>query len=162
MWVHNAPIFKESLMMILAPLALLAATSSPFEDLDALDRQIAAMAPAQPIDRRLKLPRCPAPVAIETFGARGLSVSCPAVGWRIFVATAPMNTTSQGPADIRMGDVVSLQVPGDGFIISTSATALDEARRGQMLRLKIARETAVISAEATGAGQAKLLIDKKP
>ena len=148
--------------MILAPLALLAATSSRFEDLDALDRQIAAMAPAQPIDRRLKLPRCPAPVAIETFGARGLSVSCPAVGWRIFVATAPMNTPSQGPADIRRGDVISLQVPGDGFIISTSATALDDARTGQMLRLKIARESTVISAEATGVGQARMPINKKP
>lgn len=148
--------------MILTSLALLATTLSPFEDLDALDRKIGAIALAQPIDRRLKLPRCPAPIAIETFGARGLSVSCPVVGWRIFVATAPMSTPSQGPADIRKGDVVSLQVPGDGFIISTSATALDDARSGQMLRLKIARETAVISAEATGAGQARLPINKKP
>jgi len=161
-YLPKTSILEESLMMILAPLALLAAASSPFEDLDALDRQIAAIAPAQSIDRRLKLRRCPAPVAIETFGARGLSVSCPAVGWRIFVAVAAMNTPSQGPADIRRGDVVSLQVPGDGFIISTSATALDDARTGQMLRLKIDRETAVISAEATGAGQARLPIDKKP
>lgn len=149
-------------MMIFAPLALLASASSPFEDLDALDRQIAAIAPARPIDRRLKLPRCPAPVAIEPFGGRGLSVRCPAVGWRIFVPTASITTPSAGPADIRRGDVISLQVPGDGFIISTSATALDDARTGQMLRLKIARESAVISAEATGAGQAIIPIDKKP
>ena len=148
--------------MILAPLALLASASSPFEDLDALDRQIAAIAPAQPIDRRLKLRRCPAPATIEPFGGRGLSVSCVAIGWRIFVATALMNTPSAGPADIRKGDVISLQVPGDGFIISTSATALDDARTGQMLRLKIARDSAVISAEATGAGQARIPIDKKP
>ncbi|MEY3658741.1 MAG: hypothetical protein RL425_1502 [Pseudomonadota bacterium] len=148
--------------MILASLALLSAASGPFEDLDALDRQVAAIAPAQPIDRRLKLRRCPAPVVIEPFGGRGLSVSCAAIGWRIFVATAPMNTPSQGPLDIRRGDVVSLQVPGEGFVISTSATALDDARAGQMLRLKMARDSAVISAEATGAGQARMPIDKKP
>jgi hypothetical protein len=50
--------------MLIAPFALAAALPLSFEDLADMDARIAAMGSAAPVDRRLKLPRCPLPADI--------------------------------------------------------------------------------------------------
>ena len=69
-----------------------------FADLDAVDREVAAFTGApigapggasMPVDRRLRLQACAAPLAVSWNGLRrdSVQVQCPAAGgWRIFVS----------------------------------------------------------------------------
>lgn len=138
--------------------ALVLAGASGFEDLTALDARLAPFGASQPIDARLKLPKCDTPPAISEAGPRALSVRCPASGWRIFVprlATKPIAETLS-PPDIRRGDLVELAIIGAGYSITTPATALEDGRKGQRLRLKTDAKAPVIAAVVTGNGQARL------
>lgn len=141
--------------MLIAPIALAAALPAAFEDLDQIDARIAVLGAANPVDRRLKLSRCPRPVEIGEIGGNAVAVRCPALGWRILV---PLQATAQREAepDIRKGDVVDLSVDGDGFSVSASATALEDGRAGRAIRLRTSAENPPLTASVLGAGRARI------
>src|SRR4029079_19276639 len=66
------------------------ASDGRFQDLDALDSQIAAGladgAAAVPIDRRIKLANWPQHPEIPNVAGGAVAVRCPALGWRIRVS----------------------------------------------------------------------------
>ena len=76
-------------------LFIVAAISGGFEDLQALDNRISAVAPqAEQVDKRLKLAQCPdAPIVAPPAGG-AVIVRCPALGWRLRVPVK----ASLGPA----------------------------------------------------------------
>ena len=132
--------------MTFAALAILSAAA--FADPVAIDRAGEAFtgAPAgveggarAPVDRRLRLAACPAPLALSWHGtARGnVLVQCPsAPGWRIFVpvlgaAAAP----AAAPAVVR-GDPVTIAVAGAGFSVSQPGEALESGPAGSWIRVR--------------------------
>lgn len=145
--------------MILAPLALALSPAIVFQDLDALDAQIAAIGAALPVDHRLKLPRCGSSPEITQAGSSALAVRCADAGWRILVPLIANAGPARADADIRKGDVVDLSITGQGFSVSTNATALEDGRKGQSLRLKADGTVPAISASVLGAGRARLDIE---
>ncbi len=142
--------------MILAPLALALAPSLVFQDLDALDARIAEVGQALPVDRRLKLPRCASSPEITQAGPSALAVRCADAGWRILVPLTVSAAPSVAEADIRKGDLVDLSITGEGFSVSTTATALEDGRKGRALRLKAEGSAPAITASVMGTGKARL------
>mgnify|MGYP000502904667 FL=1 len=63
--------------MLIVPIALAAALPAAFEDLAQIDLRIAALGVAAPVDRRLKLARCPQPAEIGELGGNAVAVRCP-------------------------------------------------------------------------------------
>lgn len=141
--------------MLIAPFALASVLPSSFEDLAQIDARIAAFGVAAPVDRRLKLARCPQPAEIGEFGGNAIVVRCPSLGWRILVPLQASALTPSDP-DVRKGDVVDLTVDGDGFSVSASATALEDGRVGRSIRLRTSQENAPVSASVVGAGRARI------
>lgn len=138
--------------MLIAPIALTAAIPVAFEDLAEMDARIAVIGAASPVDRRLKLARCPAPAELTQTSANAVAVRCPALGWRILVPLVAPAQSQQAP-EIRKGDVVELSVAGTGFSVSTMATALEDGRIGRSLRVRTSDANAPISVSVTGPGR---------
>lgn len=138
-------------------LGLALAAAAGFADLDAIDRQVAAFAgaplgapggPVMPVDRRLRLRACAAPLAIGWNGLRrdSVQVRCPeADGWRIFVqianATFGAAPAAASPA-VNRGDAVTIAVTGDGFSVSQPGEALENGAVGAWIRVRPANAPA--------------------
>jgi flagellar basal body P-ring formation protein FlgA len=135
----------------------LAATQSVtggFADLDAIDRRVAAFTGAaigtpggatMPVDRRLRLRHCAAPLAVDWNGVRrdSVLVQCPeAGGWRIFVqlasapAAAPAGLAAPAQPAVNRGDAVTIAVSGDGFTVSQPGEALEGGPVGEWIRVR--------------------------
>lgn len=140
--------------MLIAPFALAAALPLSFEDLGAIDARIAAVGSAAPVDRRLKLPRCPVPAEIADIGGNAVAVRCPSLGWRILVPLVAARQNQSEP-DIRKGDTVELFVEGAGFSVSTSATAVEDGRVGRAVRVRPTDGNAPVSVTVLGAGRVR-------
>lgn len=129
----------------------------PFEDLATLDRRIAAVSEgtAKPLDPRLRLLRCPDPATIEPAGDGTLTVRCAAIGWRIRVPVA-RSTAAPGDILVHRGDQVELSLEADGFAVSASAIAVEDGRRGGIVRVKTSTNAPAVSARVTGPGTLSL------
>lgn len=140
-----------------APALVLALAAGPalaapagIADLSAIDAQVAAFAggTAVPVDRRLRLTACAAPLALSWRGARRdtVLVQCPDPGgWRLFVpvvgGTAPGEAAE--PVILR-GDAVTVTVRGDGFSVSQPGEALEPGAQGAWIRVRAgARKDAI-------------------
>ena len=143
-------------MMILA----LAATMA-WQDLSEVDRGVAAVARSEgtvatPIDKRLRLARCPEALVVERAEAQALAVRCPALGWRIRVrlqgAAASLAPLVQDAPVVRRGDPVTLALGGQGFAIETSGVATEDGRLGAVVRVKLDGGTRITSGVVTGPG----------
>ena len=137
------------------PLLLLLPAAATIDPAD-IDRQVAAHLGAaagapggaeRPVDPRLKLARCDAPLALTAAGARGelVKVECPG-GWRLFVRTsggAPAAAARAAPPAepvVRWGQEVTLRLSGPGFIVSEAATALEDGAAGAWVRVRRGRD----------------------
>lgn len=124
------------------------ATAAGFADPAAIDQEVARFTGASiglpggarlPVDRRLKLARCAAPLALEWYGQRRdtVLVRCPDNGgWRIYV---PLDTGSPGAARqtaVARGDAVTMAVQGRGFVLSRQAEALESGAVGDWIRVR--------------------------
>jgi flagellar basal body P-ring formation protein FlgA len=144
-----------------------------FEALDALTAMVAASAgrTAVPIDRRIKLARCPEAVSVGVADRDNLVVRCASIGWRLRVplaaaraatgdsvgtAATAVPATAPQKAAIRRGDRVRLDIRTESFSVSYSATAIDDAAVGDRVRLRTADAKAPLLAIATGPGRAQL------
>ena len=144
----------------LLPLALLAAplSAQQFEDIAALDVQVAAVAEAaQPIDRRLKLARCPENVVIDLPALGAVALRCKSLGWRIRVPLV-QSAKAESPSDIiiRRGDAVEVISSGNGFEVSTSGTAMEDGSLGKGIRVKSSTGTTTMLGTVTAAGTVQI------
>lgn len=125
------------------------ASANPYADLAAIDREVGAFtgAPqgqpggaATPVDRRLRLNPCTAPLALRWAGARRESVvvSCPDTGgWRLFVPVLGGSGEAAAPAIVR-GDAVTIAVTGAGFAVMQPGEALEGGAAGGWIQVRLA------------------------
>jgi flagella basal body P-ring formation protein FlgA len=131
------------------------AASVQFEDLALLDKNIQIHATAAPVDKRLKLAKCPdAPIIMPPVDGV-VVVRCPVLGWRLQVPVRAPDAMDAGAAIvIRKGDVIECITTGQGFAVSTQMIALDDARIGQSLRVKSLTSPTPMTAMAKARGLA--------
>lgn len=134
-WTHSLPLMTLALA---SP-----AWAQQFQDLNALDAQVAAALPGESVaaaDRRLKLARCTEPLAIDAGMVGSVTVRCNALGWRIRLPIAGASATSVKEAAaevlIHRGQQVELVFKGEGYELSTSGTAMEDGSAGKSIRVK--------------------------
>lgn len=116
------------------------ALAAPFADLAAIDREVADFTGggALPVDRRLRLNPCAAPLALRWSGVRRESVvvSCPDPGgWRLFVPVQDGGGGEGAPAVAR-GDAVTIAVTGAGFAVMQPGEALESGAVGAWIEVR--------------------------
>lgn len=134
--------------LTLLPVAAQAATLARFADPAAIDSAVAAFTgqpigvpggAATPVDRRLRLSPCAAPLALSwRANARDtVVVQCPdAGGWRIYVAVANGARGDSGAQAVQKGEAVTVAATGDGFSVSQGGEALDGGPVGAWIRVR--------------------------
>lgn len=151
-----------------APSAGAQQASEDWQTIDMLTQAVAKAIgrTAIPIDRRIKLARCPEQASVTTVDARTLAVRCDSLGWRLRVAmsgpagAAPVAagfTASASAPVIRRGDTVRVSIETATFSVSYSATAAEDGRVGETIALRGNGPKAMISAVVTGPGRARLM-----
>ena len=127
---------------------LFLAAAAPFADLAAIDRQVAQFTGAptgveggaqMPLDRRLRLRPCMAPLALAWRGARRDTVvaECPDIGgWRLFVPVRAGAQAVAAAVAINRGDAVTIAVTGGGFSVSQPGEALEAGPVGGWIRVR--------------------------
>ena len=141
------------------------------EDWQSIDALTATVAnalgrTATPIDRRIKLARCPEQASITAIDARTLAVRCAPLGWRLRVpmtgpaGAAPAAANYARPAAsapvIRRGDNVRVTIDTQSYSISYAAIAAEDGRVGETIALKGEDNKSKLSATVTGPGRAVL------
>ena len=140
----------RSLIAVAAIAASTAALAAPFSDLAAIDREVAGFTgvaqgrpggAALPVDRRLRLNPCTAPVALRWSGPRRETVVvwCPDPGgWRLFVPVLGGGGEAAAPA-IARGDAVTIAVTGAGFAVMQPGEALEGGPVGGWIQVRLAQ-----------------------
>lgn len=122
---------------------------------------------AAPIDRRIKLARCPEQASVTAIDAQTLAVRCASLGWRLRVpmigpatdaapAAASFARPASGAPVIRRGDNVRVTIETDSYAISYAAVATQDGRVGETIALKGSDAKSTLSATVTGPGRARL------
>lgn len=143
------------LLILAAVTAATPASAQSFQSIADIEEQLVAAlgaeigqpgGPARPVDRRLKLTRCPAPIIVEPVVLGAVTVRCQAVGWRIRVpvaqarADAPLAQAAARKAKaepiVRRGDPVSLVVMAGSFTVSRQAIAEQDGAAGDRIRVR--------------------------
>ena len=110
--------------------------------------------PLVPIDRRLKLAPCPAPVAIDPPALGAVALRCPQIGWRIRVPLMRATTAVAVKAAplVRRGDPVEIVAQSEAFSVSAQAIAQEDGGAGDRIRVKTDPKSPVIFAEVVDMG----------
>lgn len=133
-------------------LAILAAASAGYADLDSIDREVAGFTGADigqtggatsPVDRRLRLRPCGSPLALawRTQNHESVIVQCGDPGsWRLFVPVkreaAGVGGAMGGAPAINRGDAISIAVTGDGFTVAQPGEAMESGAVGAWIRVR--------------------------
>ena len=135
-------------LLLIAPAVHGQSAASGLHDPGAIDRDVATFtgqpigAPggaARPVDRRLRLSACAAPLAMSWRGDARASVlvECPDVGgWHLFVALAAGARQAVAGPVIERGQSVTVALTGDGFSVSQPAEALENGALGAWIRVR--------------------------
>lgn len=146
-----------STLLLTAALSASPALASEFEDLAALDRRLAQIGSADPIDRRLRLKRCPEPALLEP-GAGMIAVRCVPLGWRLRV---PMKAATNGldaaKPVIRRGEGVNVMIVGETYNVSYDGVAMDDGGVGANIRVKFPTQAAFLTATVTAPGRVQII-----
>ncbi|MCZ8018073.1 flagella basal body P-ring formation protein FlgA [Novosphingobium sp.] len=138
---------KALVPLALALLAAPALANAPV-DLAALDRAVATFTglpigqpggAAAPLDRRLRLARCPAEPLLSWHGTRreAVQLRCPvAGGWTLYVPVMGNGAGLAQPPLVQRGDAVSIVVAGDGFALSQPGEALEGGAGGTWIKVR--------------------------
>ena len=121
---------------------------------------------ATPVDRRIKLARCPEQASVTAIDAQTLAVRCASLGWRLPVPmTAPVDASpvaasfvrpaASAPV-IRRGDNVRVTIDTESYSISYAAIATQDGRVGETIALRGSDAKSMLSATVTGPGRARL------
>ena len=150
---------------------LLMGAAAPFEDTTLLDRQVASHLGADigdvggalaPIDPKLKLKRCASAVDISETTKNALLLSCPQLGWRIFVPVRFGSLTSRqdgsNPAEpvIQRNQPVTLIVRRSNFSISYGVIAQKSGAVGEYIPVRANRNSKELMARISGAGEVEM------
>ncbi len=121
---------------------------------------------ATPIDRRIKLARCPEQASVTAIDAHTLAVRCVPLGWRLRVpmtgpvdaapAAAAIARPASGATVIRRGDNVRVTIDTPSYSISYAAIATQDGRVGETIALRGNDAKSSLSATVTGPGRARL------
>ncbi len=124
---------------------------------------------ATPVDRRIKLARCPEQASVTAIDANALAVRCAPLGWRLRVPlsaptadsahTAPAAASYARPTSapvIRRGDNVRVTIDTASFSISYAAIATQDGRVGETIGLRGSDAKSMLSATVIGPGRARL------
>ena len=121
---------------------------------------------ATPIDRRIKLARCPEQATVAAIDAQTLAVRCASLGWRLRVpmsgpagaapAAAGFAAAPSSAPVIRRGDTVRVTLESETFSVSYSAIANQDGRVGDSIALRGSDPKTILSAIVTGPGRARL------
>jgi len=156
-------------LLACTPAATAQQASEDWQTIDVLTAMVAnAMGrSATPIDRRIKLARCPEQASITAIDAQTLAVRCPSLGWRLRVpmtgpaGVTPTQASYVRPAAaaapvIRRGDNVRVTIDTESFSISYAAIASEDGRVGETIALRGSDAKSLLSATVTGPGRARL------
>ena len=165
----TTPRFSSPVVFRIAALALSGLAAIPcahaqgLADPAAIDRDVAAFtgqpigAPggaARPVDRRLRLAACTAPLALSWRGDvhASILVECPdAGGWHIYVATA-------APA-IERGQAVTVALTGDGLSVSQPAEALESGAVGAWIKVRTQAKADPVQARVVRPGLVEVPVE---
>jgi flagella basal body P-ring formation protein FlgA len=148
------------------PAAAVAAT-----DLAMIDNAVAAFTgqpigvpggAAQPVDRRLRLASCSAPLALTWYGSAQTSVlvSCPDAGsWRIFVPVVQARRDAPAVIAVAKGEGVTISVAGEGFTVSQPVEAMDAGAVGAWIRVRTNAKADPVRARIVRPGLVELPMD---
>lgn len=152
----------------MAPAATAQQATEDWQTIDTLTAMVAnAMGrTATPIDRRIKLARCPEQASVTAINAHALAVRCPSLGWRLRVpmtgpaGAAPVATGTARPAAgvpvVRRGDNVRVTIDTESYSVSYTAVAAEDGRVGETIGLRGSDAKSMLSAMVTGPGRARL------
>lgn len=166
--------FRHAAMLIAATIAT-PASAQGFHSIDEIDQQVAATLGAEigqpggairPVDRRLRLQACPAPIIVEPLNLGAVTVRCQQIGWRIRVPVqqnqeeagvraASTSAVRQARAEptIRRGDPVALVVVTGGFTVSRQAIAEQDGAPGDRIRVRTEPRAAPIIGQVMSDGR---------
>lgn len=120
---------------------------------------------AQPVDRRLRLAACTAPLALGwRAGAHdSVLVRCPdAGGWRLFVpVVVPVAEAAATPAPpaIQRGEGVTIAMVGDGFSVEQTGEALDPGALGSWIRVRTGAKADALRGRIVRPGLVEVPVD---
>lgn len=156
---------------VLAGTPALAVTNG-MADLSSIDNAIAAFTGQQigvpggaqfPVDRRLRLAMCRAPLALAWRSDRrdSVVVQCPdAGGWRLFVAVAAAGARQDmSDTAVMRGESVTIAVTGDGFTVSQPGEAVDSGVVGAWIRVRTTAKADPVRARIVRPGLVELPVD---
>jgi flagella basal body P-ring formation protein FlgA len=124
------------------------ASAAGFADPSDIDQAVARFTGASvgaeggarlPVDRRLKLTRCEAPLALEWYGRYRdtVLVRCPvAGGWRLFVPVESGAAAAPKEPIVARGESVAIVVQGKGFTLSRQGEAMEGGALGDWIRVR--------------------------
>jgi len=156
------------LALVLAPLP---AAAAPFTDLALIDNSVAAFTgqpigvpggAAQPVDRRLRLAACGAPLALSWYGAAQTSVlvTCPDMGgWRVFVPVREARREAPAAIAVARGEGVTVTVAGASFSVSQPGEAMDAGAVGAWIRVRTTAKADPLRARVVRPGLVELPVD---
>ena len=147
--------------ILTAILPLLLATQPVLEDLDALDARLveASEGSSAPLDRRLRLARCPVSPTIQSVAKSGLEIACPSLGWRLRVplVSRKSDAAPTQPVLVHRGESVQVAIIGDDFTVQYQAVATEAGRLGDIVRVKFVGSNRLMSATVAGNGKAQII-----
>jgi flagellar basal body P-ring formation protein FlgA len=119
-------------------LFLFAEVPEAFENLEALDQRVAAIAPdAELTDKRMKLARCPDQPIIASPAGGVIVIRCPPKAWRFRVMVrAEKADSAQAEIFVHKGQMIEAVSEGHGFSVSTNMIAVEDGSAGQTIRVK--------------------------
>ena len=141
------------------------------QDLAAIDNAVAAFTgqpigigggAARPVDRRMRLNACAAPLALSWRGdARSsILVECPdAGGWHLFVAVAAGARQNAADPVIERGQSVTVALTGQGFSVSQSAEALENGAVGAWIRVRTVAKGEPLQARVIRPGMVEVVVE---
>ena len=147
--------------ILITMLPLLLATQPVLEDLDALDARLAKASDGSvaPLDRRLRLMRCPVSPTIEPAAKSALQIACPSRGWRLSVPLASGNSdaASTQAVLVHRGESLQVAIIGDDFTVQYQAVATEAGRLGDIVRVKFVGSNRLMAATVAGNGKAQII-----
>lgn len=136
----------------LVPLPTLAQS---FQDIEAIEARAVAQtgADVSQVDRRIRLARCPEPLAADAPVSGGIVVRCNALGWRVRVLLA--RAAAARPI-IRRGDPVSLSFATPRFTVTASGIAENDASAGDPVRVRVEQKGISVTGQAIEPGSVRI------
>lgn len=176
---HSLTIFAMPALLLAAavgtgPQASASPAVQDWQSVDAITQSVAQALnrEAAPIDRRIKLARCPEQPVVTAMDSSSLAVRCAPLGWRLRVGmtradgaqdsgaflapAAAARHDKSGPPLVQRGDIVRISIDTPHYSVSYPAAAAQNGRLGETIVLRGLDSKNSIIATVTGPGRAHI------